>query len=88
MNIVIKEAEEKHVIFCVNILQNTGLGTIYFSNYQKAADLKTRECQLIEDIDQLNKKIKLPNLTVEDIATVIENWTKIPIKKITEAESD
>ena len=39
MNIVIKEAEEKHVIFCVNILQNTGLGTIYFSNYQKAADL-------------------------------------------------
>ena len=57
-------------------------------DYQKAADLKTRECQLIEDIDNLNKKIKLPNLTIEDIATVIENWTKIPVKKITEAETD
>ena len=57
-------------------------------DYQKAADLKTRECQLIEDIDNLSKKIKLPNITIEDIATVIENWTKIPVKKITEAETD
>ena len=57
-------------------------------DYQKAADLKTRECQLIEDIDNLNKKIVLPNLTIEDIATVIEGWTKIPVKKITEAETD
>jgi len=57
-------------------------------DYQKAADLKTRECQLIEDIDDLNKKIKLPNLTIEDIANVIENWTKIPVRKITEAETD
>ena len=57
-------------------------------DYPKAADLKTKECQLIEDIDALNKKIKLPNITVEDIATVVENWTKIPVKKITEAETD
>ena len=57
-------------------------------DYQKAADLKTKECKLIEDIDNLNKKIVLPNLTIEDIATVIEGWTKIPVKKITEAETD
>ena len=57
-------------------------------DYQKAADLKTKECKLIEDIDNLSKKIKLPNITIEDIATVIENWTKIPVKKITEAETD
>ena len=56
-------------------------------DYQKAADLKTRECQLIEQIDTLNKKMKLKNLTVQDIATVIESWTKIPVKKITEAET-
>ena len=57
-------------------------------DYQKAADLKTKECKLIEDIDKLNKKIKLPNITEEDIAKVIENWTKIPVQKITEAETD
>ncbi len=56
-------------------------------DYQKAADLKTRECQIMEDIDRLNKKIKLKNLTIQDIATVIESWTKIPVKKITEAET-
>ena len=57
-------------------------------DYQKAADLKTQECKLIEDIDKLNKKIKLPNITEEDIAKVIENWTKIPVQKITETETD
>ncbi len=56
-------------------------------DYQKAADLKTRECQIMEDIDKLSKKMKPKNLTVQDIATVIENWTKIPVKKITEAET-
>ncbi|MCI8384111.1 MAG: ATP-dependent Clp protease ATP-binding subunit [Clostridia bacterium] len=56
-------------------------------DYQRAADLKTRECQLIEQIDQLNSKMKLKQITVQDIANVIESWTKIPVKKITEAET-
>ena len=55
--------------------------------FQKLADLKTQECKLIEDIDNLKKKMKPRNLTLQDIATVIENWTKIPVKKITEAET-
>ena len=56
-------------------------------DYQKAADLKTRECQLIEQIDKLNETMKPRQLTVQDIANVIESWTKIPVKKITEAET-
>ena len=56
-------------------------------DYQKAADLKTRECQLIEQIDKLNKTMKPRQLTVQDIANVIESWTKIPVQKITEAET-
>ncbi len=56
-------------------------------DYQKAADLKTKECQLIEEIDKINKKMKPKVLTIQDIATVIESWTKIPVKKITEAET-
>ena len=56
-------------------------------DYQKAADLKTRECQLIEEIDKLNKRLKPRQLTVQDIANVIESWTKIPVKKITEEET-
>ena len=56
-------------------------------DYQRAADLKTRECQLVEEITQLTKTMKPKQLTVQDIANVIESWTKIPVKKITEAET-
>ena len=57
-------------------------------DYQKAAELKTKECQLLEQIDSLNKTMKTVSLTVQDIANVIEHWTKIPVKKITQEETD
>ena len=56
-------------------------------DYQKAAELKMRECTLLEQIDALNTKLELKEITVQDIAEVIESWTKIPVKKITEAET-
>ena len=57
-------------------------------DYQKVADLKTRECQIIEEIDKINANMKPMNLTVQDVASVIESWTHIPVKKITEAETE
>ena len=56
-------------------------------DYQKAAELKAKECSLIEQIDKINSSLKLTELTVQDIAEVIESWTKIPVKKITEEET-
>ena len=56
-------------------------------DYQKAAELKTRECSLNEKINEINQKLELTNLTVQDIAEVIESWTKIPVTKITEEET-
>ena len=56
-------------------------------DYEKAAQLKTEECKLIEQIDALSSKMKIQNITVQDIAGVIESWTKIPVKKITEKET-
>ena len=56
-------------------------------DYQKAAELKTKECNLLAQIDDINSKLVLKDLTVQDIAEVIENWTKIPVKKITEEET-
>lgn len=57
-------------------------------DYQKAADLKTKECRLQEEIDTLSNKLKPKQLTIQDIALVIENWTKIPVKKITQEETE
>ena len=56
-------------------------------DYQKAADLKTEECNIQDRIEELNKTMIVQKLTVQDIAEVIEHTTKIPVKKITEAET-
>ena len=56
-------------------------------DYQKAAELKTQECALLEQIDNLKERMQPKDLTTQDIANVIESWTKIPVNKITEEET-
>lgn len=57
-------------------------------DYKKAAELKMKECQLKDEITKLEEKLKPQILTDEDIAKVIESWTKIPVQKITEEETE
>ena len=57
-------------------------------DYQKAADLKTKECSLTERLEEIEKSLTPSVLTLADIAEVIERWTKIPVTKITEAETE
>jgi len=57
-------------------------------DYQKAAQLKTDECNLITEIEKLEKNYKPNELTIHDIAQTIETWTKIPATKISEEESE
>ena len=57
-------------------------------DYQKAADLKIKECKLEENIKTLEAECKNTVLTTEDVARVIEMWTKIPVQRISEFESN
>lgn len=57
-------------------------------DYQKAAELKAKECALVEQINKLNESGIDTVLTLENIAEVIEDWTKIPVKSLTETESE
>ena len=57
-------------------------------DYQKAADLKTKECNLKDRMQQIESTLKPSILSIHDIAEVIERWTKIPVTKITEAETE
>ena len=57
-------------------------------DYQKAAELKAKECALVEEINKLNESGLDTVLTVENVAEVIEDWTKIPVKSLTETESE
>jgi len=56
--------------------------------YEKAADLRVELLRLNERIDALEKSSAHVSLTVEDVAYVIEAWTKIPVKSITEEEAE
>ena len=56
-------------------------------DYKKAAELKTQECNLIDQINNIESKMVPKELSIQDIARVIENWTKIPVQKITEEET-
>ncbi len=57
-------------------------------DYQKAADLKVRECKLLEQIKEIEDKNKDVEITIDDIAFVIESWTKIPVQRLTELEAE
>ncbi|MBQ4542534.1 MAG: AAA family ATPase [Clostridia bacterium] len=56
--------------------------------YQKAADLKIRECRLMDEISALEKECDNIYITTDDVAQVIEMWTKIPVHKISQFESN
>ena len=64
------------------------VSTDSIEDYQKAADLKTKECTLQDRLAEIEAKLKPVNLTIQDIAEVVERWTKIPVTKITEAETE
>ena len=57
-------------------------------DYQKAAELKFAEFKLREDIEKKKNESKNVEITIDDIAGVIEAWTKIPVQRITEVESE
>lgn len=56
-------------------------------DYQHLADLKVRKCKLIDDVAALEDRSNDPEITLDDVAFVIEAWTKIPVQKVTEVEA-
>ena len=63
-------------------------------DYKLAGELKKRQAEAAEKIDSIHKKIenerKKQSICVDDndIAAVIADWTKIPVQKLQEAETE
>jgi len=57
-------------------------------DYERAAELKVKEIRVEAKIKDITAECDNVHLTVEDIAYVIEAWTKIPVQKINEAEAE
>ncbi len=72
----------------LNEIQNKMKDAADNNDYEKAAQFKTDECRVQEKIKSIEKECAFVNLTVEDVAFVIEAWTKIPVQSITEEEAE
>lgn len=57
-------------------------------DFEKAAECKIKEYNLVDKIKELEKECEDVEITSEDIAYVIEAWTKIPVQNISEAEAE
>ena len=67
--------------------KETAISADSIEDYQKAADLKVRECKLLAKIQEIEKKNEDYSVTVDDVANVVESWTGIPVQRLTEVES-
>ena len=50
-------------------------------HFERLAKIRSRLCQISDEIEEL-EKIPAPALTMENLARIIELWTKIPASKI------
>jgi ATP-dependent Clp protease ATP-binding subunit ClpA len=78
----------KHELKKVQEEKENAVSADSIEDYQKAADLKVAECRLNKQIREIEEKCKDVELTVDDIAHVIESWTKIPVQRLTEIETE
>ncbi len=67
--------------------KETAISADSIEDYQKAADLKVRECKLLQQIKEMEYKNKDMEIDLDDVAYVIESWTKIPVQRLTEIEA-
>lgn len=68
-------------------------GAIAAQEFERAASLRDMEQQIREELDGKQKKAKHRGnerivVTAEDIAHVVSTWTRIPVKKLAEEESE
>ena len=64
-------------------------------NFEKAAELRNKEKELVESLETKKKdwsdgkeKSEYPSITEEDIADIVTLWTRIPVKKLENEESE
>ena len=57
-------------------------------DYEKAAEFKSRECALEEQIASLEPQLESTVITAEDIASVVELWANVPVSKLSLHESE
>ncbi len=85
----LKEVEEQ-----INELSKEKEESVRLQEFERAAGLRDKEKELKEKLGNMKKEwtthnsVKTLTVNEEKIAKVVSNWTKIPIEKLTEKESE
>lgn len=58
------------------------------NDFEKTANLKVEKLQLERDIEKAKAEASKAEITFDDVAAVIEGWTKIPVHRLTESEAE
>ena len=72
----------------LNALKEEINAAVENADFEKSATLKSEEMNLQSDITRLTKEAETAEITYDDIAAVIESWTKIPVHRLTEDEAE
>lgn len=84
----------KDIEYKIDEIQKEKEESIRLQNFEKAARLRDKEKELKEKLDNMKNEWTVQNssqaliVDKEMIASVVSVWTKIPIEKITEKESE
>ena len=57
------------------------------ANFEMVANLKSEQFRLEEKLNAAKQEASKSEITFDDIAAVIESWTKIPVHRLTESET-
>ena len=57
-------------------------------DYEQIANLRSEQLRLEADREKYQKTASNPEISFDDIAAVIEGWTKIPVHRLTEDETE
>ena len=56
--------------------------------YEKAAKIKEEQCKIQSKLDDLIKKQKPKEVSFDNLAQVVELWTKIPVTRVKQTETE
>lgn len=66
-----------------NLHDNNNIDT-----YEKAAKIKEEQCKIQSKLDDLMKKQKPKEVSFDNLAQVVELWTKIPVTRVKQTETE
>ena len=71
----------------LDVLGDQKEDAVAHDDYERAARIRQEELKLTKEMDELSRSSTCVPITYDDIAQVVEMWTKIPVHRLTEEES-